>query len=159
MIIEWLANVLTCMGWVQPSYQTLFKSSSLFVFFSFFEECEASAKGRPKLREHLRSHTQEKVVACPGCGAMYANNTKFFDHIKRQSALEGILGGWMGSSGEGVRSEPKRFFTDRNPWERCITPDALRVIPLGIIKPPVPLALTKTSVANTVSLSCIIYAE
>ncbi|KAG7252108.1 hypothetical protein CRUP_024043, partial [Coryphaenoides rupestris] len=34
-------------------------------------------------------HTQEKVVACPGCGAMYANNTKFFDHIKRQSALEG----------------------------------------------------------------------
>lgn len=54
-----------------------------------FSECEASAKGRPKLREHLRSHTQEKVVACPGCGAMYANNTKFFDHIKRQSALEG----------------------------------------------------------------------
>ncbi|CAL8364968.1 unnamed protein product [Lota lota] len=54
-----------------------------------WKECEASAKGRPKLREHLRSHTQEKVVACPGCGAMYANNTKFFDHIKRQSALEG----------------------------------------------------------------------
>ncbi|XP_061607771.1 histone H4 transcription factor [Phyllopteryx taeniolatus] len=51
--------------------------------------CEATAKGRYKLREHLRSHTQEKVVACPVCGGMYANNTKFFDHIIRQSAMEG----------------------------------------------------------------------
>lgn len=52
-------------------------------------DCEATAKGRPKLREHLRSHTQEKVVACPGCGGMYANNTKLFDHIIRQNAMEG----------------------------------------------------------------------
>lgn len=52
-------------------------------------DCEATAKGRPKLREHLRSHTQEKVVACPGCGGMYASNTKLFDHIIRQSAMEG----------------------------------------------------------------------
>lgn len=57
--------------------------------FSHSPDCEATAKGRPKLREHLRSHTQEKVVACPGCGGMYANNTKFFDHIIRQSAMEG----------------------------------------------------------------------
>lgn len=54
-----------------------------------WKDCEATAKGRPKLREHLRSHTQEKVVACPGCGGMYANNTKLFDHIIRQSAMEG----------------------------------------------------------------------
>ncbi|XP_029956251.1 histone H4 transcription factor isoform X1 [Salarias fasciatus] len=54
-----------------------------------WKDCEASVKGRPKLREHLRSHTQEKVVACPGCGGMYANNTKLFDHIIRQSAMEG----------------------------------------------------------------------
>ncbi|XP_071376755.1 histone H4 transcription factor [Centroberyx affinis] len=54
-----------------------------------WKDCEATVKGRPKLREHLRSHTQEKVVACPGCGGMYANNTKLFDHIKRQSAMEG----------------------------------------------------------------------
>ncbi|XP_042354996.1 histone H4 transcription factor isoform X3 [Plectropomus leopardus] len=53
-----------------------------------WKDCEATAKGRPKLREHLRSHTQEKVVACPGCGGMYANNTKLFDHIIRQSAME-----------------------------------------------------------------------
>ncbi|XP_061753568.1 histone H4 transcription factor isoform X2 [Nerophis ophidion] len=54
-----------------------------------WKDCEATAKGRAKLREHLRSHTQEKVVACPGCGGMYASNTKFFDHIIRQSAMEG----------------------------------------------------------------------
>ncbi|XP_041656517.1 histone H4 transcription factor [Cheilinus undulatus] len=54
-----------------------------------WKDCEATAKGRPKLREHLRSHTQEKIVACPGCGGMYANNTKLFDHIIRQSAMEG----------------------------------------------------------------------
>lgn len=52
-------------------------------------DCEASVKGRPKLREHLRSHTQEKVVACPGCGGMYANNTKLFDHIIRQKDMNG----------------------------------------------------------------------
>lgn len=52
-------------------------------------DCEATTKGRAKLREHLRSHTQEKVVACPGCGGMYANNTKLFDHIIRQKDMEG----------------------------------------------------------------------
>uniref|UniRef100_A0A8C6SYD1 Histone H4 transcription factor n=1 Tax=Neogobius melanostomus TaxID=47308 RepID=A0A8C6SYD1_9GOBI len=54
-----------------------------------WKDCEATAKGRPKLKEHMRSHTQEKVTACPGCGGMYASNTKLFDHIIRQSALEG----------------------------------------------------------------------
>lgn len=54
-----------------------------------WKDCEATAKGRHKLREHLRSHTQEKITACPGCGGMYASNTKLFDHIIRQSATEG----------------------------------------------------------------------
>ncbi|XP_006642316.1 histone H4 transcription factor isoform X2 [Lepisosteus oculatus] len=54
-----------------------------------WKECEATFKGRFKLREHLRSHTQEKVVACPTCGGMFANNTKFFDHIRRQTTIEG----------------------------------------------------------------------
>ncbi|NWS01665.1 HINFP factor, partial [Motacilla alba] len=53
-----------------------------------WKDCKCSFKGRCKLREHLRSHTQEKVVACPTCGGMFANNTKFFDHIRRQTALE-----------------------------------------------------------------------
>ncbi|KAG9351457.1 hypothetical protein JZ751_022707 [Albula glossodonta] len=54
-----------------------------------WKDCEATFKARFKLREHLRSHTQEKVVACPTCGGMFANNTKFFDHIRRQTTIEG----------------------------------------------------------------------
>ncbi|XP_055798937.1 histone H4 transcription factor [Salvelinus fontinalis] len=54
-----------------------------------WKDCEATFKGRFKLREHLRSHTGEKVVACPICGGMFANNTKFFDHIRRQTTIEG----------------------------------------------------------------------
>ncbi|NWR35726.1 HINFP factor, partial [Tachuris rubrigastra] len=53
-----------------------------------WKDCDCSFKGRCKLREHLRSHTQEKVVACPTCGGMFANNTKFFDHIRRQTTLD-----------------------------------------------------------------------
>lgn len=56
---------------------------------SDFSDCKASFNGRFKLREHMRSHTQEKLVACPSCGGMFANNTKFFDHIRRQTSLEG----------------------------------------------------------------------
>ncbi|KAK3509504.1 hypothetical protein QTP70_035158 [Hemibagrus guttatus] len=59
------------------------------ILFCGWKDCEASFKGRFKLREHMRSHTQEKLVACPTCGGMFANNTKFFDHIKRQTSIEG----------------------------------------------------------------------
>ncbi|XP_051960614.1 histone H4 transcription factor-like [Xyrauchen texanus] len=59
------------------------------VLFCGWKDCEASFKGRFKLREHMRSHTQEKLVACPTCGGMFANNTKFFDHIRRQTSIEG----------------------------------------------------------------------
>ncbi|NP_001086079.1 histone H4 transcription factor L homeolog [Xenopus laevis] len=53
-----------------------------------WKECDLSCKSRWKLREHLRSHTQEKVVSCPNCGGMFANNTKFYDHLRRQTSLE-----------------------------------------------------------------------
>uniref|UniRef100_H9G6A9 Histone H4 transcription factor n=1 Tax=Anolis carolinensis TaxID=28377 RepID=H9G6A9_ANOCA len=56
--------------------------------FCGWKDCDCTFKGRCKLREHLRSHTQEKVVACPTCGGMFSNNTKFFDHLRRQTALE-----------------------------------------------------------------------
>lgn len=55
---------------------------------SSFPDCTCTFKDRCKLREHLRSHTQEKVVACPTCGGMFANNTKFLDHIRRQTSLD-----------------------------------------------------------------------
>lgn len=27
-------------------------------------------------------------MACPTCGGMFANNTKFLDHIRRQTSLD-----------------------------------------------------------------------
>ncbi|XP_062844639.1 histone H4 transcription factor [Trichomycterus rosablanca] len=59
------------------------------IMYCGWKDCEASFNGRFKLREHMRSHTQEKLVACPSCGGMFANNTKFFDHIRRQTSIEG----------------------------------------------------------------------
>ncbi|KAJ3591482.1 hypothetical protein NHX12_009426 [Muraenolepis orangiensis] len=53
--------------------------------------CDAFFKVKYRLREHLRSHTQEKVVACPTCGCMFSSNTKFFDHLHRQAEPEGSL--------------------------------------------------------------------
>ena len=35
--------------------------------------------------EHTRSHLQEKIVACPTCGGLFANNTKLRDHLTRQT--------------------------------------------------------------------------
>ena len=37
-----------------------------------------------KLKEHLRSHSQERLIGCPQCGALFANRVKFLDHCKRQ---------------------------------------------------------------------------
>ncbi|XP_054720081.1 histone H4 transcription factor-like [Uloborus diversus] len=49
-----------------------------------WQDCNRTFTGHFKLREHLRSHTQEKLVACPTCGGMFASRTKFSDHIQRQ---------------------------------------------------------------------------
>ncbi|KAM9801464.1 histone H4 transcription factor [Neosynchiropus ocellatus] len=47
--------------------------------------CDAYFKIRYRLREHMRSHTQERLVACPTCGSMFSSNTKLFDHLQRQA--------------------------------------------------------------------------
>uniref|UniRef100_A0A8D0IMH1 ATP binding cassette subfamily G member 4 n=1 Tax=Sus scrofa TaxID=9823 RepID=A0A8D0IMH1_PIG len=67
-------------------YQTVGKDNH--VVPCGWKGCTCTFKDRFKLREHLRSHTQEKVVACPTCGGMFANNTKFLDHIRRQTSLD-----------------------------------------------------------------------
>ncbi|XP_064464229.1 histone H4 transcription factor-like [Ornithodoros turicata] len=46
--------------------------------------CDVELRGAPKLREHLRSHTQEKRVACPTCGGLFVSRTKLGDHLSRQ---------------------------------------------------------------------------
>lgn len=41
-----------------------------------------------KLIDHLRSHTTEKVIACPICGNLYSSKTRFADHRRRQIPSE-----------------------------------------------------------------------
>ncbi|MEQ2286369.1 hypothetical protein AMECASPLE_001846 [Ameca splendens] len=53
--------------------------------FCSWAGCDAFFKIRYRLREHLRSHTQERIVACPTCGSMFSSNTKLFDHLQRQA--------------------------------------------------------------------------
>ena len=49
-------------------------------------ECCSQCNTVSKLKEHLRSHTQEKMIGCPNCGALFSNRVKFLDHCKRQQA-------------------------------------------------------------------------
>lgn len=52
--------------------------------------CSGKYPSLYKLRDHMRCHTKEKIVACPDCGAMFASKTKFHIHCQRQIPLEGI---------------------------------------------------------------------
>lgn len=64
---------------------------TIALLFLLFAGCQTVPKSKHKLKDHIRSHTQEKVVACPTCGGLFSNATKFFDHIKRQSQSDGRL--------------------------------------------------------------------
>ncbi|XP_055695741.1 histone H4 transcription factor [Lutzomyia longipalpis] len=46
--------------------------------------CEKTFGKRESLMKHIRSHTNEKTVACDNCGAMFIHNSSYFDHCKRQ---------------------------------------------------------------------------
>lgn len=56
-----------------------------------WNECQGKYVSLYKLKEHMRVHTKEKLIACPECGTMFASNTKFHEHCKRQIPLEGIV--------------------------------------------------------------------
>lgn len=43
-----------------------------------------------RLAEHVRVHTKEKLIACPTCENLFANNTKFCDHRRRQLPANSI---------------------------------------------------------------------
>ena len=89
--------------WSQPqvSYCSLSSHLCLQHFFWHVGEHAASLRGQvplcclwpgcsktdsavSKLREHLRCHSQEKLVACPTCGGLFASRAKFLDHLRRQ---------------------------------------------------------------------------
>lgn len=57
----------------------------LQALFCQWTGCDAFFKIKYRLREHMRSHTQERLVACPTCGSMFSSNTKLFDHLHRQA--------------------------------------------------------------------------
>ena len=37
------------------------------------------------LADHVRTHTQEKVISCPSCGILFCSNAKYQDHLQRQA--------------------------------------------------------------------------
>lgn len=51
--------------------------------------CNGKYPSLYKLRDHMKCHTKEKIVACPDCGATFASKTKFHTHCQRQIPLEG----------------------------------------------------------------------
>lgn len=50
-----------------------------------WENCTTLFRDKHKLKEHIRVHTHEKLLACPGCGGLFSNRTKLLDHLSRQN--------------------------------------------------------------------------
>lgn len=47
-------------------------------------DCSFGPDTKSHIKEHLKSHTQEKIIACPHCGALFSHRNKFRDHLFRQ---------------------------------------------------------------------------
>ena len=43
-----------------------------------WNDCEQIIKDKNRMVEHMRHHSQEKLVSCPVCGALFATITKVF---------------------------------------------------------------------------------
>lgn len=47
--------------------------------------CAKSFNRMNKMKEHLRTHTGERFLACANCGSTFNSYAKFYDHYKRQA--------------------------------------------------------------------------
>ena len=65
-------------------------SSKLLNEKCMWSDCKANLANKNRLVEHMRHHTQEKVVACPVCGALFSSITKFIDHCSRTSDISNL---------------------------------------------------------------------
>ena len=63
-------------------------TSLSFSFYISSSDCTFTSTNASKLKEHCRTHTNEKCFSCPGCGGLFSNKTKFTDHLRRQSSME-----------------------------------------------------------------------
>jgi len=52
------------------------------------KDANKESMAKYKLRDHLKTHTKERTFACPKCGNLYVNKTKFIDHLNRQSDVK-----------------------------------------------------------------------
>ena len=62
-------------------YKHLIKNNILLLYTG----CSFLAKSAVKIKDHCRTHTGERQLACPSCGAFFSNKTKFIDHLTRQN--------------------------------------------------------------------------
>jgi hypothetical protein len=58
-----------------------------------WKECQKMLTSKSRLVEHIRHHSQEKIVACPTCGALFASYSKLIDHCTRSMDITGMV--WL----------------------------------------------------------------
>lgn len=63
----------------------------------FWLGCDKVYSKTGRLVEHIRSHTQERMMACPNCGATFTSYTKFYSHFNRQGEESKCMLSTMGS--------------------------------------------------------------
>lgn len=56
-----------------------------------WSNCEMFINSKFRLGDHIRSHSVEKLVACPNCGTLFSAFSKFIAHCNRSCKIEGFL--------------------------------------------------------------------
>jgi len=57
-----------------------------YQFNCHWNDCTLQFTARYRLVDHLKSHTQEKLCACPNCGIMFGTYTKLKDHCRQSNS-------------------------------------------------------------------------